>query len=598
MSALKFDGPRRLRYSWLGYAGIIIFGITLTGFLFWQEKNSELSHFQSQFERDAALRANLVQSHLNECLLIVLALHSFYAGSDTVERDEFKEFTETLLENRKELQVMGWLPRIPHSERDAFEKRMRKAGYAGFRIEDFVTEQSITDAPEHEEYFPIEYMEPTAGNESKIGLNILSQPIRRAALERARDTGLPAVTELIHIFHDKVQGFNIYIPNYRRGMPATTVAERRAALDGYLMGVFRMADVIAKPMMLGKASGLSFDLIDQSAPPERRMLYSWESRLQSSTSWQSPLLPTSPGYSRKFVFCGHRWEMTVSANQAYIANHYSVGYWSILPAGLGLTLLLCLNLRTTRIRGAVLEGMVHERTMELCQYQDNLEDLVKERSAEICQTNEQLMQEVADRKLAETRLQNSESRLRSILDSTAEAIYGVDTNGNCMFCNRACLDMLGYKSQEELLGKNMHWLIHHSHADGTPFPIEECEIFRSFKSGDGHACRGRSALAGRRKQLSRRILVLSAAHRRQNRRLCRGLRRYYRTEKCPGSLKSSEERLRAIYECSNDAIMLLTEKGFFDCNPAALKIFGFESKEEIIGCIRPISAAGAAERQG
>lgn len=44
----------------------------------------------------------------------------------------------------------------------------------------------------------------------------------------------------------------------------------------------------------------------------------------------------------------------------------------------------------------------------------------------------------------------------------------------------------------------------------------------------------------------------------------------------------SEERLRAIYECSNDAIMLLSEKGFIDCNPAALEMFGYESKEEFI----------------
>ena len=110
--------------------------------------------------------------------------------------------------------------------------------------------------------------------------------------------------------------------------------------------------------------------------------------------------------------------------------------------------MLCLNLRAVLNRGETLEGVVLERTAELCQYRDNLEKLVEERAAEIRRTNEKLTQEVADRKSAEARLQDSETRLRSILDSTAEAIYGIDMNGDCMFCNRSCLNMLGYMSQE------------------------------------------------------------------------------------------------------------------------------------------------------
>ena len=72
----------------------------------------------------------------------------------------------------------------------------------------------------------------------------------------------------------------------------------------------------------------------------------------------------------------------------------------------------------------------------------------------------------------------NKNQLQLILDSTAEAIYGIDLNGNCTFCNRSCLKLLGYNSQEDLLGKNMHHQIHHSRRDGTPFPIDECRILR------------------------------------------------------------------------------------------------------------------------
>ena len=72
-----------------------------------------------------------------------------------------------------------------------------------------------------------------------------------------------------------------------------------------------------------------------------------------------------------------------------------------------------------------------------------------------------------------------------ILESTAEAIYGVDIHGNCTFCNSSCIEMLGYKSKKELLGKNMHEMIHHSRPDGSHYPQEECSIFRVYRTGIG-----------------------------------------------------------------------------------------------------------------
>jgi len=87
-------------------------------------------------------------------------------------------------------------------------------------------------------------------------------------------------------------------------------------------------------------------------------------------------------------------------------------------------------------------------------------------------------------KQANSELENSRGELRLVLDSSAEAIYGIDLNGDCTFCNRSCLEMLGYHDREELLGKNMHRQIHHSYRDGSPFPREECLIFKAFSTGE------------------------------------------------------------------------------------------------------------------
>ncbi len=84
-----------------------------------------------------------------------------------------------------------------------------------------------------------------------------------------------------------------------------------------------------------------------------------------------------------------------------------------------------------------------------------------------------------------TRRRQAENQVRLLLDSTAEAIYGIDMNGNCTFTNRSCLRMLGYEGIEQLFGKNMHDLIHHSYPDGRVMRSEECKIYKAFRAGKG-----------------------------------------------------------------------------------------------------------------
>ena len=82
-------------------------------------------------------------------------------------------------------------------------------------------------------------------------------------------------------------------------------------------------------------------------------------------------------------------------------------------------------------------------------------------------------------------LRQSEDKLRLLLNSTGEGIYGIDLEERCTFCNPACLRALGYEGVDELLGKNMHHLIHYARADGTLYPVEECRNFRAVRAGEG-----------------------------------------------------------------------------------------------------------------
>ena len=94
-----------------------------------------------------------------------------------------------------------------------------------------------------------------------------------------------------------------------------------------------------------------------------------------------------------------------------------------------------------------------------------------------------IARDITARKHAEDALRDSGESLDRLLNSMAEGVYGVDTHGNCTFVNRAFLQILGYQKADEVLGKHIHELIHHSHPDGSPYPAGECRMYRAYQTG-------------------------------------------------------------------------------------------------------------------
>ena len=93
-----------------------------------------------------------------------------------------------------------------------------------------------------------------------------------------------------------------------------------------------------------------------------------------------------------------------------------------------------------------------------------------------------VMRDITPHRKAEEALQDSRENLDRILNSIAEGAYGVDVNGLCTFVNRAFLEILGYQDAQELLGQDIHHLIHHSHADGSAYPFSECRMALAYRS--------------------------------------------------------------------------------------------------------------------
>ncbi len=122
---------------------------------------------------------------------------------------------------------------------------------------------------------------------------------------------------------------------------------------------------------------------------------------------------------------------------------------------LGFTLLLSV--------GAVLSVLIiGERTSrDLVKARDNLEKEVADRTAE---------------------LRDNQERFRSILTSADEGIFGVDLDGKAIFVNPATTRLLGYEPAE-LIGQEIHQILHHSYPDGSPYPAGTCPMFMAYTKG-------------------------------------------------------------------------------------------------------------------
>jgi PAS domain S-box-containing protein len=122
---------------------------------------------------------------------------------------------------------------------------------------------------------------------------------------------------------------------------------------------------------------------------------------------------------------------------------------------------------------------------EVREQRETLEARVHERTELLSRTNAGLAAEISDRESAEAALRESSELISLLLESAPEAIYGVDLAGDCTFCNAACLRLTGYDDSPELLGRNMHAVIHYARPDGTPYPVQECSIYAGFEEEHG-----------------------------------------------------------------------------------------------------------------
>ena len=171
--------------------------------------------------------------------------------------------------------------------------------------------------------------------------------------------------------------------------------------------------------------------------------------------------------------------------------------------------------------------------------------------------------------------------LKLLMESTDEGIYGIDRRGRCTFVNRSAARMLGYHP-DELLGESMHRLVHHTRSDGSPYPEEECPIYRAFEENRG--TRVDSEVLWRRDGTSLPVEYSSYPIVREG--VVEGAIVTFvdisERQRAEEKLKENEERFRLLAENAKDVIFRYRFKpvpGFEYVSPSATALTGYTPEE-------------------
>ncbi len=314
---------------------ILVAVLSMTWLVWEHERYNTRKELQAQF--DFALRDTVsrIEQRIGAYEQTLRGVQGLLVTSGLKNRKAIREYVETLQldANFSGIQVIGVVERVQLAGRDAHIDDMRKAGFAKYNIH---------PEGERESYAAIVQREPgMIADKALLGLDVWANPERRVAMERARDSGMPAITTKVQLAIDREAGdspgFVMYLPVFAQGEAHDSVAQRRANLVGWVYAAFRVSDFMAS--LYGKqVSGLSFSIYDGVDPKESALMYRSGASLARTTSEGAAAISAI----EYMVVAGHAWALVLATQEEFEVRFGRNAELIIVISGIFLSLAMAL----------------------------------------------------------------------------------------------------------------------------------------------------------------------------------------------------------------------------------------------------------------
>lgn len=338
-SFIEKTEPSQLRELFPFIALAVLVCMTIFTYRLWHNIHWEKEQLKYG-EQTESIISNITE-RLHDYSMLLQGGAGLFAASDNVSKDEWRAYYEyrqvrTLFSG---IQGYGFSKIIPPSELERHIKNIKAEGHPNY---------TVWPADTRGVYTAIVFLEPfDSRNKRAFGYDMFSEPVRRDAMVKARDTGSTAISGKVKLVQeagkDIQAGFLMYTPIFAKGMPLDSIDRRRAAIQGYVFSPFRMNDLIQGifPKPVSKIDFAIFDGTDVS--PATGSMYTSRDRRDNPEKKRKPMFSSQ----KTIELYGHQWTVTFETTPAFETD---VDQWTstgILAAGFAISLLAFLYCRTS-----------------------------------------------------------------------------------------------------------------------------------------------------------------------------------------------------------------------------------------------------------
>lgn len=474
----------------------------------------------TQFELHTERLESTIVNRMHAYIQLLRSATALFAASQEVSREEWHQFIAQLHldQNYPGLTGIGFSSYLLPKDLVAHIDKVRAEGFPTYTIE---------PQGKRDEYTAITYMEPMSHyNKPAFGYDMFSQPDRRVAMERARDTGEVALSAKVVLVQDIAKqnflpGSVMYVPIYRNAQPQTNLLERRHALMGYVYVAFHIEDVMRNIFGPHDRVGINFEIFDGTHLDLDTFMY------RHFKEYSLPLfIKVYP-----INIAGHFWSIRFSTLPEFEGKHYIC--YIILLGGMIISILLF--------------SLVHSKMY--------------------------LKKEIEERQWSENRFQDL---VLSTSDLVWEVMYQEKDQCSITYISEKIFDVLGYRP-EEMLGKMP--LEFMNFAERKQAVMEMIPLIRKRQAFINLE---REFLHKNGQTLSFEMNAVPMLSKAGQLIGYRGTNKNITSRKrAEKALRESEQRFRSYFELPLVGIAIISaQQTFIDCNDKLCQILGY-SKDEL-----------------